>query len=199
MPIGLSSTAGASQRATLDGESGRWLVGGAHPTDRRLTARFSGSQTSAIARRFWPRNVVCSPAMSSLPEHRQLQLAVLRKAFAGIAAGDADAMLANYTDDMVLELPYSSPPLRFEGKEKVRRFLQGAFKVFRFTLEIGDDVYDLVDPDTLVLEYTGQGSVLTTGKPYNNSYISVYRFRGDKICHVREYVNPTVANEALAL
>jgi ketosteroid isomerase-like protein len=107
-------------------------------------------------------------------------------------------MLANYTDDLVLELPYASPPLRLESKAKVLRFLTGAFKVFRFRIDIGDDVYDLADPESLILEYTSEGSVLTTGKPYCNRYIAIYRFRGDKISHVREYVNPAVTAEATA-
>ena len=71
-----------------------------------------------------------------------------------------------------------------------------ALEVFRFQLHI-TDVYDCVDPDTLVLEYRSEGHVTTTGKEYRNNYICVVRFRDGLICHQREYYNPVPAGRAL--
>jgi ketosteroid isomerase-like protein len=50
----------------------------------------------------------------------------------------------------------------------------------------------------LVAEYTSEGHVTTTDKPYTNSYIAVVRFRGDLISAQREYYNPVPASRALA-
>jgi uncharacterized protein len=123
-------------------------------------------------------------------------LDVVRRAFAGIAAGSAELMLVdNYTDDMVLELPYASPPTVIETKERALKYLRAAFGVFRFSLEI-TEVYECVDPDLLVLEYTSQGTVLTSGKPYANRYIGVYWFRDGRIARVREFYNPTAGASA---
>jgi ketosteroid isomerase-like protein len=122
---------------------------------------------------------------------------VLRRAFAGVSAGDADQMLANYTDDMVLELPYSDPPMTLRSKAEVHGYLAKAFQVFKFHLDI-TDVYETTDPDVLVAEYSGEGQVTTTGKPYNNSYIGVYRFRDGLISWVREFYNPIVSVRALS-
>jgi ketosteroid isomerase-like protein len=58
-------------------------------------------------------------------------------------------------------------------------------------------VYDCIDPDTLVLEYTSDGRVTTTGKPYRNSYVGIVRFREGAICFQREYHNPLAARRAL--
>jgi uncharacterized protein len=119
------------------------------------------------------------------------KLAVVEAAFRGIAAGDADAMLADYADDVVLELPYGDPPgKRIEGKEEVRRYLRAAFEVFRFELRILE-VHELADPEMLVLEYESAGRMLTTGAPYANRYIGVYRFVDGRVVSVREFYDPS--------
>ncbi len=112
--------------------------------------------------------------------------------------GDADAVVAHYTDDYVMELPYAHPdkPDRTEGKEAVRQRLVGAFKVFRFSLHI-TEVYPCVDPDLLIAEYTSQGEVIPTGRRYSNRYIGLWRFRDGKVCFTREYLNPEAAKAAL--
>jgi len=115
------------------------------------------------------------------------------------AMGDADAVVAHYTDDYVLELPYARPDGsdRTEGKEAVREKLAGAFNVFRFTLHI-TEVYPCVDPDLVIAEYSSQGEVIPTGRRYSNRYIGLWRFRGGKICSTREYLNPEIARAAMA-
>ena len=130
------------------------------------------------------------------PRHRNLD--VVRRAFAGIAAGSAEQMLVdNYTDDMVLELPYASPPTVIETKERAIKYLTAAFGLFRFSLEI-TEVHECVDPDKLILEYTSIGKVVPSGKAYGNRYIGVYWFRGGRIARVREFYDPTVSAQALS-
>ncbi len=104
--------------------------------------------------------------------------------------GSAEQMLVgNYTDDMVLELPYASPPSVIEGLDTALGYLTAAFGVFRFSLTI-TEVHECVDPDLLVLEYTSAGRLLASGKPYANRYIGVYWFRDGRIAKVREFYNP---------
>ncbi len=129
-------------------------------------------------------------------EIRARNLACLRKAFAGVSAADADLMLANYTDDLVMELPYSDDSPVLEGRDTVRAYLGPAFDVFRFRLDI-TAVHETVDPDMAVVEYTSEGQATTTGKRYANVYIGVYWFRDGLICKVREFFNPMVAARAL--
>ena len=43
-------------------------------------------------------------------------LDVVRHAFDAVGAADAERQLEQYTDDMVLELPFSDPPRRIVGK-----------------------------------------------------------------------------------
>jgi uncharacterized protein len=127
----------------------------------------------------------------------QRHLAIIDRAFAGIAEFSADKMLENYTDDLVLEMPYTAPPTILNGKPTILKYLRGAFKIFQFSIDI-TDVYEMADPSMLILEYTSKGTVTTNGKVYANRYVGVYWFRGDKICRVREYFNPALTAQSLA-
>jgi ketosteroid isomerase-like protein len=123
-------------------------------------------------------------AAAPLDEHRQRNFDVVLRAFAAVGAGDADAQVANYTEDIVLEFPFTDPP--------VHERLTKAFKVFQFDLTISD-VHACLDPDELIVEFTGSGSYLPNGAPYENRYIAVFNFRDGKICRQREYFDPTQA------
>jgi ketosteroid isomerase-like protein len=100
------------------------------------------------------------------------------------------------TDDVLFELPYASPPGRIEGRDNVRAYLKGALAIFSMRLAV-TEVFFTDDPDVLIAEYASEGKVMTTGKPYTNTYIGVYRFRDGRLSGVREYFNPVPATIAL--
>ncbi len=129
-------------------------------------------------------------------ERRRRNRDALERSFDAVGRGDVAGQLDCCTEDMVLELPYADPPVRLEGKEAIRAHVGPALEVFRFRLQL-TAVYDCADPDLLVAEYTSEGEVTTTGRPYRNSYIGVVRFRDGLICHQREYYNPVEATRAL--
>ena len=122
-------------------------------------------------------------------------LAAVRRYFAGAATVDVEQMLEPWTDDLVYEEAFSDPPRRIEGKEVLRPYFSKAGEVFRMSLEI-TAVHECVDPDELILEYVSNGEVLTTGRPYANTYIGVYRFRDGKIWQVKEFHNPVITQRA---
>jgi ketosteroid isomerase-like protein len=134
--------------------------------------------------------------MSDEEDRRRTNLRVVEKAFAALGGDGMEEQLDAFTDDAVLELPYADPPLRLEGRDAIRDHVGPALNIFKFRLHI-EAVYDCLDPDTLVLEYTSDGHVTTTGKPYRNSYVALVRFRGGAICFQREYYNPLLAIRAL--
>ena len=130
-------------------------------------------------------------------ERRSQNLATVRAAFAGVSAADAAAQLSNYTDDMVLELPFADPPRTVEGRATALRFLTVAFQTYKMRIDI-TEVHECLDPDELIVEFRSNGHMATTGKPYANRYIGVFRFRDGKICAQREFFNPKISDEALA-
>jgi ketosteroid isomerase-like protein len=106
-------------------------------------------------------------------------------------------MLAHYTDDTIMELPFADPPLRLEGKPAILDFLRQAFTVFQIELGV-IDVHECLDPDRLVIECTSTGAMKSTGRAYANRVIIVYWFRDGLVSHWREYVNPLVVAQATA-
>lgn len=128
---------------------------------------------------------------------RARNLDTVRAAFAAIAAGDAAGQLAHYTDDVVFELPYTDPPKRTTTRAEAEANIAAAFTVFRFELTI-TAVHECVDPDELIIEFTGSGTYLPTGAPYANVYIAVFRFRDGRICHQREFFNPATTARVIA-
>ena len=59
------------------------------------------------------------------------------------------------------------------------------------------ELHELADPDALVVEYQSDGLVRSTGKPYRNRYIGVFRFRDGRICAWREFHNPEITAIAM--
>jgi ketosteroid isomerase-like protein len=116
---------------------------------------------------------------------------------AALSNGDLEGALERCTDDFLLELPYADPPGTIHGKEAVRAYLLPALATFSMRLDV-TRLINCLDPDMLVAEYTSEGVVTTTNKPYANSYVSIIRFRGDLICAQREYYNPVPAMRSLA-
>lgn len=130
--------------------------------------------------------------MDQLDAQRLANLAVVERVFAAIGQSDADAQVANYTEDIVIEFPYTDPPGEKRGRQVIRDYLAGAFTVFKFNLEI-TDVHATTNPDKLIVEFVGQGTYLPNGAPYENTYIAVFEFRDGLIFRQREFFNPLMA------
>jgi len=128
---------------------------------------------------------------------RQANLAAVKRAFEAIGRQDANAMMDNYTDDVSMELPFADSLDRMQGNDNIRAYLRAAFRVFQFELII-TEVHEGLDPDKLVVEFTSEGKITTTGKPYANRYIAVFWFRDGKVCRWREFLNPKIIDEAMS-
>ena len=126
-----------------------------------------------------------------------MSIELVRTVFDAFAAADVAALDDLYTDDYVLELPYSKPsPVRVEGRANVQEYLTGAFQVFRFRLSITDH-WKLEGTDALVAEYVSEGTVVPTGKRYANTYVGIWRFRDGRVSGTKEWYDPIVSAEAM--
>ena len=131
-------------------------------------------------------------------DRRTRNRAAFARSLAALSNGDLEGHLAGCCNDFLLELPYADPPVAVSGKEAVRAYLTPALATFSMRLDV-TRFLSCDDPDFLIAEYTSEGHVTTTHKPYANSYIAIVRFRGDLICAQREYYNPVPAARALAV
>lgn len=129
---------------------------------------------------------------------REMNKEVLQRAVGGITALDTDAIQAEMHESAVFQLPFESlvPDCDRAGFVQLLSMVFAMFKKFDITIT---DVYDLVDPDTLVARYRSDAEGRDKPVTYQNEYIGVVQFRDGKITAWREYANPEISRAALAL
>ncbi|MFI6245994.1 nuclear transport factor 2 family protein [Streptomyces sp. NPDC051016] len=115
------------------------------------------------------------------------------------AAGRTDEWVKLFAPDGVLEFPYAPAgvPRRLTGRDA----LLAHMRTFPETFDV--DFVDLVfhqavDPGLVIAEFRATGTARPTGKPYEQTCVSVVRTDADGlITHYSDYWNPLVAVEAL--
>ncbi|MGA5123255.1 nuclear transport factor 2 family protein [Streptomyces pseudogriseolus] len=115
-----------------------------------------------------------------------------------LAAGRVDEWAELFTEDGVLEFPYAPPgyPTRLQGRGELRAHMAAFPKAFR--VEMKDvRIHETVDPTLVIAELRCEGVALETGRPYDQTYISVVETRDGRISRYVDYWNPLVAMEAL--
>jgi ketosteroid isomerase-like protein len=118
------------------------------------------------------------------------RLAVLGTVFDAIGAADTEALVELYTEDYVLDLPYSGAGTIVEGRDEALAYIAAALEHVRFSLTI-TEVHPSTNPDLVIAEYTSEGEMVATGEPYRNRYIGLWWFRDGRVCRTREFYNPT--------
>ncbi|MGC0415010.1 nuclear transport factor 2 family protein [Embleya sp. AB8] len=137
-----------------------------------------------------------APEQDRAQARRAQHVRIAERLLAAVTAGDRAAQVACYHPDVVLEFPYAAPPVRVEGKAAVDAYLAVALGVFELRLTV-TRVHDCVDPDTVIVEFTGTGRARTTDRPYANTYLAVLAFRDGLVVGQREFYNPVPAVQAL--
>lgn len=115
------------------------------------------------------------------------------------AAGRTDEWVRLFAPDAVLEFPYAPEgvPRRVTGRDALFAHMSSFPETF--DVEFVDLVFhETVDPSLVIAEFRSTGTALPTGKPYEQTCVSVVRTDDDAlITHYLDYWNPLVAIEAL--
>lgn len=126
-------------------------------------------------------------------------LAVAHRVLDLVQAFDVPAAVRCFAPDGILELPNRADgfPTVLQGHERIRRFL-GVLPELFTELALVDRVGYRTDVSrTVVMEYRSEGTA-TTGRPYRNRYVSVFRVGADASIELwREYFDPLAITEAL--
>lgn len=125
---------------------------------------------------------------------------VVRRYLDAVGALDLDALADTFADEVVMDLPYAPQgfPRRVEGKGEVTAFFAGLpaiitpLRFHDYRLEALAD-----DPGSIVAQYASDARILTTERPYRNSYVARFRIRGGAITWFAEYFDPITLVEAL--
>lgn len=112
--------------------------------------------------------------------------------------GKFDQWTELFDTNAIFEFPYSPPgyPGRLEGKTAIANHVNTLFTLLE--IQHFSEPVILLDANQqrFVAEFTCEGVFLSTGKPYNQTYISVVSYEGSKITHYRDYWNPLVLLES---
>ena len=115
------------------------------------------------------------------------------------AAGLTEEWVALFAPDGVLEFPYAPAgvPRVVKGRDALVEHMSHFPETF--DVKFVDLVFhDTVDPSLVIAEFRSTGTALPTGKPYEQTCVSVVRTDDDAlITHYLDYWNPLVAIEAL--
>ncbi|MCK9895797.1 nuclear transport factor 2 family protein [Frankia sp. AgB32] len=106
---------------------------------------------------------------------------------------DAETLLALMASDGYIEWPYrpAGVPARLRGHAEIRAYLASAAKApIRWNEFVDVVMHETVDPEVVIVEYEGHGTVTTTGAPYLQNVIAVFRVRAGRIISWRDYFNP---------
>ncbi|OZM75793.1 nuclear transport factor 2 family protein [Pseudonocardia sp. MH-G8] len=138
------------------------------------------SSTSVVERR--------TPAQHALAEHLRL-----------IPSGRTREWLDLFTADGVLEFPYAPTgmPRELRGHEALLAHMTHFPEIF--DVQFVDLVFhDTVDATRAIAEFRATGRAVATGKPYEQTCISVvYTDDAGRITRYVDYWNPLAAVEAL--
>lgn len=94
-------------------------------------------------------------------------------------------------EDAVMMLPYVDPVPDVIGKQAIIEQLEATTpKMLEYMKFTFDEWYPTADPNCLIVEYRSSCARRDRGGLYENSYISVFKFIGNKISLYKEYLNP---------
>jgi ketosteroid isomerase-like protein/ferredoxin len=100
-----------------------------------------------------------------------------------------------WTEDGVVELLFApqGAPRALRGRDTIREYLIKGQAATPLKLEKIEDlvVHETADPEVVVFEFVGIGSVSTTGGTYRTTYIDVLRARDGQIVSLRHFAEPT--------
>ena len=131
-------------------------------------------------------------AVGDLADFRALDpfFRIIEEGVAGLADGEHffDLLAEDVVFDFVITVP--GYPRQVVGRDNLIELFRGYGR--SFFLDSCDDLRVHHDPDTstVVLEYSSHGTVVGTGYPYSNRYISVITIKDRKIVGWRDYLDP---------
>ena len=113
---------------------------------------------------------------------------------------DVDRFVGLMAPDGYIEWPYRPPgvPARVRGRAEIHRHLTAAAAaLIRFAEYRNVVMHETTDPEVIIVEYEAHGTVVTTGAPFRQTVIAVFRVRDGQIVSYRDYINPLPLMEAL--
>ncbi|WP_312174012.1 nuclear transport factor 2 family protein [Chryseobacterium sp.] len=116
-----------------------------------------------------------------------------------LSSGQIEKWVDLFDENGVLEFPYGPAdfPKLVTGKAELYEYMQNFPKHFLVSFE-NLHFHATESPNLVIAEFTSIGKAISTGKPYNQRYISVVTTTDEgKILKYVDFWNPMVALEAI--
>lgn len=106
--------------------------------------------------------------------------------------GNLQAMFDLMAEDAVMEFPFAPPnrQRQVKGKDDIIKYNQAILGIVAFTGMTDVEIYPTTEPDCVIVEMTGHGTILATGDTFKRRYIEVCRTKNGRIKLIRDYWNP---------
>jgi len=99
----------------------------------------------------------------------------------------------DFSEDAVLALPYApaGTPKETVGRDEVVRYIAQLRDYIPPGIFVDHDFDTLAgDPTLVVARYSATTELLTTGLPYENTYVTLITVRDGKVTRYEEFFNP---------
>ena len=136
-----------------------------------------------------------NPTDGCSPSERQESIGaaeVLEQVFELFRTGNLRAVVDLIAEDAIMEFPYAPPkrPRRVEGKNNIIKYNKAILNIVAVTDFTDVEIHRMIDPNYVVVEMTGHGTVLATGDTFSRRYIDVCSTKNGRIQFIRDYWNP---------
>ncbi len=117
---------------------------------------------------------------------------ILRSALGDRLDPEAKTFPDMLAKDGIMKFPFAPPGgvNHLEGRQAVREYMGGLLRMISIDEMAGLTVHPCEDPAIIVLEFSGKGQSLETGRPYRQHYVSIITLRDGRIARYRDYWNP---------
>ena len=136
--------------------------------------------------------------MTDTEAERAATLALTNQYLALFAQKDWAGFAALWAEDGVLEFPYAPPGRRsrYVGKADIVAYMQGVSGRMTAGGLQYYDVHPMLDPAKVCIEMGLSGTIVATGLPIAQRYVSIVETKGGRIWRYREYWNPIASMDA---
>jgi len=143
-------------------------------------------------------NAVSTPQNTDVDAVRAAAQQAFKNHLEYLSTGRIPEWVALFTEDGVLEFPYAPEgyPTRTAGEANLHEYMKNFPEHFKVEF-IDLHFHETTDPSLVIAEFKSRGTALSTGRPYNQTYISVVETRDGKISRYVDFWNPIVGMEAL--
>ncbi len=126
---------------------------------------------------------------------------IVRKFLSLLATKQLDQWLELWADEGVQETPFAPPtfPPYIRGKAEIEQLYSNLPKIYGDTSFPGLQIYPMLDPDWVLIEYQIEAEITTSNQLYTNRYCGLFHLRDldGKILLYKAYFNPLSFIESL--